>query len=94
MSEITQYSDTRLLSIVSVISIVLACLIPISSIIVLYFVSSMLARLAILVAFTACFALCLSLVTQARKVEIFTATSAYVPSLPFNSRESFHEPIC
>jgi len=76
-SDITQYSDKRLLSIISVISIVLACVIPISSIIILYFVSSMPARLAILAIFTACFALCLSLVTQARKVEIFAATSAF-----------------
>jgi hypothetical protein len=36
------------------------------------------ARLGILTGFTALFALCLTLITGAKRVEVFAATSAYV----------------
>jgi hypothetical protein len=52
-------------------------MLPISSIIILYFISSMAARLAIVTLFTALFALSLALVTGAKRVEIFAATSAF-----------------
>jgi hypothetical protein len=52
-------------------------MLPISSIVVLYFVSSTLARLAIVVGFTGLFALCLALTKRARRVEVFATTSAY-----------------
>jgi hypothetical protein len=44
--------------------------------VILYFVSNTLNRLAIAVAFTGLFAFCLAVTTQARRVEIFAATSA------------------
>jgi len=75
-TEICQYSEKKLLDFLDMIVTVVASLLPISSIVVLYFVSSIVARLGILVAFTAIFSLCLTLVTQAKRVEIFAATSA------------------
>jgi len=55
---------------------VLASLIPIASILILYFVANTLDRLAIAVAFTGMFAFCLAVMTRARRVEVFAATSA------------------
>lgn len=55
---------------------VLASLIPIASILILYFVANTLDRLAIAVAFTGMFAFCLAVTTRARRVEVFAATSA------------------
>ena len=51
-------------------------MIPIAAIIVLSFVRDMTARLGIVCAFTAIFSVCLSLVTEARRVENFAATAA------------------
>jgi hypothetical protein len=62
--------------ILQIVGTVLACLFPISSIVILYLVSSMAARLGIVVLFTALFALSLAVFTGAKRVEIFAATSA------------------
>jgi hypothetical protein len=51
---------------------------PIASIVILYFIKSTLVRLGVIVAFTVLFAVALMLVTQAKRVEVFAATSAYV----------------
>ncbi|EPE28411.1 hypothetical protein GLAREA_09531 [Glarea lozoyensis ATCC 20868] len=48
----------------------------ISSILILYFVKEMRARLAIIAAFTTTFSLILSLLTSARKAEVFAGTAA------------------
>jgi hypothetical protein len=74
-SEIVYYAEAPLHSTINIFVTVLACLIPISSILVLYFVSNLLDRLAITVGFTGLFAFCLALTTRARRVEIFAATS-------------------
>ncbi|CZR55486.1 uncharacterized protein PAC_05374 [Phialocephala subalpina] len=75
-SEITQYKDSVIIKILNGVATIIASLIPISSIVLLYFVSSISARLGILTGFTALFSLCLVLVTSASRVEIFAATSA------------------
>jgi hypothetical protein len=49
------------------------------SFIILYFLTDTFARLGITVAFTVFFSVALMLVTQARRIEIFAATSAYAP---------------
>lgn len=54
----------------------LASLLPIGAISVLYTVTSMPARLGLTGAFTACFALCLGLITNAGLVDIFAARAA------------------
>jgi len=76
-SEITQYKDSVIIKILNGVATIIASLIPISSIVLLYFVSSISARLGILTGFTALFSLCLVLVTSASRVEIFAATSAF-----------------
>jgi hypothetical protein len=75
-TEITEYIDSYLHTLLSILVTVLACLLPISSILILYFISNTGARLGVAVAFTAVFALCLALVTKGKRVEIFAATSA------------------
>lgn len=55
---------------------VVASLLPVGSIIVLYFISSMTTRLVIIGVFTAIFSLALGLLTNGRLVEIFSATAA------------------
>lgn len=73
---ISHYSDSRIRIVVDIIGTVISSLFPISSIAILYFASSMVAKLGIIAGFTAFFSLCLALVTQARRIEIFAATAA------------------
>lgn len=77
-AKIWSYSDEIILLVLDILGTVLASLLPIASIVALYFVSSMEARLGILTGFTTLFAICLKLVTGSRKIEVFAATSAYV----------------
>lgn len=74
-SEICLYEEGKIAVVMNVLSIVVASMLPIASILILYFVQNTLVRLAIAVAFTGLFALCLVLTTRARRVEIFAATS-------------------
>ena len=60
------------------VGVILASIIPAASIFTLYFVSDMVDRLGILLAFSALFSICLALFTTARRIEIFAATAAYV----------------
>lgn len=71
-----EYSDKQLLRASDVIGALLSSLLPISSLLALYFVSNLLARLGIVTAFTILFSMTLLLVTTARKVEVFAATAA------------------
>jgi Family of unknown function (DUF6594) len=75
-SGICRYEERKIERVMDILVTVLASLIPIASIIVLYFVGSTLDRLAITVAFTGLFAFCLAVTTRARRVEVFAATSA------------------
>ncbi|CZR51277.1 uncharacterized protein PAC_01152 [Phialocephala subalpina] len=75
-SQICNYREGRIAKTMDVLSTVIASMLPITSIVILYFVSNTLDRLGIAVAFTGLFALCLVMTTRARRVEIFAATSA------------------
>jgi hypothetical protein len=75
-SEICHYPDRKIVRAMDVLSIVIASMLPIASIVILYFVEQAIDRLIIAVAFTGLFALCLAVTTRARRVEVFTATSA------------------
>lgn len=55
----------------------LASLIPAASIFTLYYVTHMVARLGVILAYSALFSFCLALFTTARRIEIFGATAAY-----------------
>lgn len=58
------------------ISTVIASVLPLCSVIGLYVVTSNGLRLGMIVLLSACFSLALALMTTARKIEIFVATSA------------------
>lgn len=60
----------------NIIGTLVSSLISIGSIVVLYFVTTMPMRLAIVALFTAAFSIALSLVTSGTRVEIFAATAA------------------
>jgi hypothetical protein len=55
---------------------VLASLAPLSSILVLYFIQDMSARLGVVCALTVIFAVVVKLATRARRVEVFAVTAA------------------
>ncbi|KAE9374805.1 hypothetical protein N431DRAFT_557033 [Stipitochalara longipes BDJ] len=73
----SKYSDARLIAAIEIVSTVISSMLPISSIIILYYVSSQRARLGIILGFTALFSLALATFTKARRVEIFAGTSAF-----------------
>jgi hypothetical protein len=74
-SEICQYSESHLSTVVNILGTVMASILPITSIIALYFVTNMLVRLGLTVVFTAIFSCSLALLSRARRVEIFAASS-------------------
>jgi hypothetical protein len=69
-------SDSKLIRTADLITTVISCVLPIASVIILFFVHSMIARLGIVAGFTALFSLTLAAVMAARRVEIFAATAA------------------
>ncbi|KAL9111750.1 MAG: hypothetical protein Q9227_003809 [Pyrenula ochraceoflavens] len=71
------YSDRRIHLFFNLLCTLISSLLPISSIIILYSVHSVRARLGIAAAFTASFSLCLAMMTSGRRVEIFAATTAF-----------------
>lgn len=76
-SGICQYSETHLSNAVNILGTVLASILPIISIVALYFVTDTLVRLGMSVAFTALFSSCLAVMSRAKRVEIFAASSAF-----------------
>ncbi|KAH0843904.1 hypothetical protein AYO21_08294 [Fonsecaea monophora] len=76
-SEMSWYSSSGIQAAVDVVATIISCLFPVGATVVLYFVQSMGARLGALAAFTAVFAFCLALLTNAKRVEIFAATTAF-----------------
>ena len=85
-SRFCNYTERDLTIMVDIVGTVISSLLPISSILVLYFVTSVLTRLGIVAGFTVCFSLVLSLVTEARRVEIFAATAAFASPRPLGYR--------
>jgi hypothetical protein len=61
---------------VNILVTLIASLLPITAIVILYFITNAIVRLGIVVAFTATFSICLILLTNAKRIEIFAATSA------------------
>lgn len=80
--DICEYDDSLLAATLRVIVTVVASLLPVCSVVVQYFVTSDLLRLATIIAASTLFALALALMTNARMIEVFAATSACV-SLSF-----------
>lgn len=69
------YSDSRLIRTTTVVTTVLASIIPILSIFVLYVVKNTYGRIGIAAGFTTSFAIFLASFSSARRVEIFAATA-------------------
>ncbi|KAI9685543.1 MAG: hypothetical protein M1822_004401 [Bathelium mastoideum] len=55
----------------------LSAILPTIAILVLYFVSKMIVRIGLIIVFTTVFAVSLALFTEAKKIEIFSATAAF-----------------
>lgn len=78
----TLYFQEKLIQrIVAVINIVIAAMLLIGAIVSLYKVKKDEARLGMIAGFTGFFALSLGLLTNAKRAEIFAATSAYAAVL-------------
>ncbi len=71
-----EYGDKSILRMANVLASIISSLLLVGSIVVLYFVHNMPARLGIIAAFTQMFSLVLILATSARKAEVFAATAA------------------
>lgn len=59
------------------LSVVLSSLLPTVMILALYFIQSMLWRIGAVIIFTAIFAVALTVFTNARKIEVYSATAAF-----------------
>ncbi|KAK8043321.1 hypothetical protein PG993_005751 [Apiospora rasikravindrae] len=74
---IYEYSDAWLAGGARVIATVVASLLPTVSVVIQYFIHDDLVKLYLIVLASAIFALALAVMTNARMVEVFAATSAY-----------------
>jgi hypothetical protein len=74
-SGLVSYERGHLLRCTSFITTVIASLLPIASVVVLYYVQSMKARLGIIAIFTLITSLCLRGFTTAKRTDIFIATA-------------------
>jgi hypothetical protein len=71
------YDDKKLLVFGNLLCTILSMMIPSSSILVLYYVESMVSRLLLIIAFSSLFSLVMGFVAQGRRYEMFTATVAF-----------------
>ena len=72
----TNYEDRVITRLASLVATVISSVFPIVGVIILYFVTDLLAKIGIIAGLTALFSLSLALVTDARRGEIFAATAA------------------
>jgi len=70
------YEESLLVTIVDLLTTAIASILPVLSIVVLFFIHSDLLKMGMITIFSACFSVALALMTSARKIEIFAATSA------------------
>ena len=78
-----RYEDSKLLRVANLLSTLISSALPVGSILALNYIDRMIIRLVVIGIFTMIFSLVLSLITNARKVEVFAATTAYVDTLWF-----------
>jgi len=71
------YSQSRIRSAVRLLAIIVSSILPILSIIVLYYIHSEKIRLSLIVVFTVLCSIFLAFLTSATNVEIIAATSTY-----------------
>ncbi|KAE8454014.1 hypothetical protein EG329_007790 [Mollisiaceae sp. DMI_Dod_QoI] len=75
-SNLFHYSDSLIIGTIDVIGTVISSMIPLVSIIILYYIESLGARLGVLCVCTLIFSTSLAVVTRARRIEIFACTAA------------------
>jgi hypothetical protein len=75
-SNLFRYTDSHILGVINILGTILASMMPLASIIVLYFVQNLGLRLVIVCTFTLLFSLSLALLTKARRIEVFACTAA------------------
>jgi hypothetical protein len=73
---LTDYSDKVITRVASLTATVISSVFPIVGVIILYFVTDLLAKIGLIAGLTAAFSLSLALVTDARRGEIWAATAA------------------
>ena len=73
-----RYKNSKLLRIADVLATIIASALPIASILALNFIDRSIIRLVAIALFTMTFSLILTIVTNARRIEIFAATAACV----------------
>jgi len=71
-----RYKDSKVLRVADVFSTLVSSALPIASIIALNYIDRMIMRLLVIALFTMVFSLILTLMTNARRVEVFAATAA------------------
>ncbi|OAL39793.1 hypothetical protein AYO20_00705 [Fonsecaea nubica] len=71
------YDDGHFAAVGNVICTVLSSVIPSISIVALYYIQNMLARLLVIIALSTLFSLIMSFVAQGRRYEVFAATTAF-----------------
>lgn len=74
-----EYRDSKLAACLTILITLLSSMIPVTSIIALYLIQGMLYRLMTVALFMVVFCSILAIFTNARRVEVFAATAAYVP---------------
>lgn len=75
-SDLYEYKETVLIKVSEVVTTIVASILPLGSIVILSFIQENSLRIGTIVVLSACFSFCLALMTNARKLEIFAATSA------------------
>ncbi|KIY00889.1 uncharacterized protein Z520_03555 [Fonsecaea multimorphosa CBS 102226] len=76
LTGIANYSNKGIVHAVDILATVVSCLFSVLSIVALNAVQSISLRIGMTAVFTAVFCLCLAAVTEARRIEVFAATSA------------------
>ena len=79
------YSEVYIRRAVAVVSFLIAAGLPYGSILKFYFVRDEKAVLGLIVAYTIALALCIGLLTNAKRSEVFAASSAYCMQLSLSS---------
>ncbi|KAI1411910.1 hypothetical protein F5Y13DRAFT_180515 [Hypoxylon sp. FL1857] len=72
-----QYSDEKIRAVVHTLGSLMSTVVPILSIVVLYFAESMPLRLGLVCIFSIIFSVAMSLITNAKRVEVFAAAAAF-----------------
>jgi hypothetical protein len=72
-----EYKSELFVVLGNIVCMILSALVPSASIICLYFVSSMIARLAVVSGMSFLFSFMMTVIVQGRRVEVFAATTAF-----------------